>query len=345
MSLKERAAALLTGSGILPILERLPTQPGLIVFNHHRIGDRERCAYDRGLFSATAEQFEAQVAYIKEHFPVLLPHQVAEVMANRTPLQGMHAMITFDDGYLDNYSVAYPILKRHQVPAAFYLVSDFVGTGALPWWDVLAYTARHCRKGALELSWCDERPLRLGPDVEAAIQTLVRSFKSDRNTDPEASLAELREASGVEVVGEGRRFLDWGEAREMMAGGMEMGAHTRTHPIISKLPAEAQRQELRVSKQSLEEHLGGRVGSFAYPNGSLHDFTPETMALVAEEGYSTAFSFYGGINRNGWGSPFNLLRVSPDPRPGSFRLDAVLSSRLAGMDTAMRRTFKRLRAA
>jgi peptidoglycan/xylan/chitin deacetylase (PgdA/CDA1 family) len=345
MSLKEKAADALALAGMLRVMEQLPTQPGIVVFNHHRIGDERACSYDRGIFSASAEQFEAQIAYIKRHFPVLLPNQLAELIATKRPLTRMHAMITFDDGYLDNYEIAYKILRRHGVPAAFYLVSGYVGSDTVPWWDEIAYAVRQCRKESLEVTWCAERPVMLEPDREAAIRTLVSAFKANSTRDASAALSELRSESGVEIKGEGRRFLDWDEAREMAGGGMEIGAHTRTHPIISKLSPEEQREELRSSKASLEEHIGRPVGTFAYPNGSQADFTRETMRLVEEAGYSTAFSFYGGINRDGWREPFNLLRVSPDPRPGSFRLDAILSSRFGRMEAALRGAYKRLRSA
>ena len=343
MAVKERAASLLSRAGLLRALEQLPTQAGVLVFNHHRIGDRERCEYDRELFSASAEQFEYQVAYVKRRFPVLLPHELAEMIARKKPLTRMHAMITFDDGYIDNYTIAYKVLSQYKVPAAFYLVSSFVGTDILPWWDVIAYLVRHSRNTSLNLSYCEERPVRLEPDREAAVATVVAAYKSELNRDPAAFIAELSGQTGVEIRGEGRRFLDWEEAREMAAGGMEIGAHTHTHPIISKLSPEEQRDELERSKGILEERLGRPVTSLAYPNGSPRDFTPITLQLVKEAGYTTAFSFYGGVNRNGWQQPFDLLRVSPDPRPAGFRLDAILSSRFGGVEPALRRVYGRLR--
>ena len=343
MSVKERAASLLSRTGFLRALEQLPTEPGVIVFNHHRIGDRNACPYDRQLYSATAEQFESQVEYIKRRFPILLPRELAEMIARKKQLTRMHAMITFDDGYLDNYTVAYEVLRRHQVPATFYLVSDFVGTGYMPWWDQIAYLIRYSPKTSLELSYCDERPLLLEPDREAAIQTVVSAYKSDLNQDSAAFLKELQEQAGVPLPASERRFLNWDEAREMAAGGMEIGAHTQTHPIISRLSSEDQRRELRSSKATLEQHLGQPVESLAYPNGSPKDFTPETLRHVQEAGYTTAFSFYGGINRQYWTEPYNLLRVSPDPRPGSFRLDAVLGSRFGHVEPALRKSYQRLR--
>lgn len=337
MSVKEKTALLFSRAGVLRALEQLPTNPGVIVFNHHRIGDRAACEYDRELFSASAEQFEFQVAYIKRRFPVLLPYEVADMIARKKKLTRMHAMITFDDGYIDNYMIAYKLLHAYQVPATFYLVSDFVGTGYLPWWDVIAYLVRRTKKRSLQLTCCDERPVMLEPDREAAISTVVSAYKSDLNQDAPAFLEELRHETEVEIEGEERRFLNWEEAREMAAGGMEIGSHTQTHPLMSKLSPDDQRRELQRSKATIEEQIGRPVDSFAYPNGSPKDVTPITLEQVKEAGYKTAFSFYGGINRHSWSEPLNLLRVSPDPRSGSFRLDAVLSSQFGSVEPTLRR--------
>ncbi len=343
MSVKENAASLLSRAGLLRGLEQFPTQPGVLVFNHHRIGDSSRSEFDRELFSASTEQFEFQVEYIKRHFPVILPHELAEMISRKKKLTRMHAMITFDDGYLDNYTIAYKVLRQHGVAAAFFLVSSFVGSEFVPWWDEIAHLVRRSTARSLSLTQCDERPVMLEPDREAAIRTIVAAFKSELNQDSDAFLAELRREAGVQIDGEGRRFLNWEEAREMAEGGMEIGGHTHTHPIISKLSEGEQRDELQRSKRILEERIGQEIGSLAYPNGSPRDFSPITVELVREAGYVTAFSFYGGINRDDWTEPYNLLRVSPDPRTGSFRLDAILNSRFAGIEPALRGMYRRLR--
>ena len=343
MSVKERAAGLLSHAGLLRMLEQLPTQPGILVFNHHRIGDRDSCQYDRQLFSASAEQFDYQLSYIKRHFPVLLPHELGEMISQKRSLKRMHAMITFDDGYLDNYTIAYKILRQHDLTATFYLVSNYVGTGYLPWWDLIAYLIRQSPEQSLDLSYCKERPLLLEPDREAAIQTVVAAYKSNLNQDAATFLRELQDQSGVAAPTAARRFLDWNEAREMVAGGMEIGAHTQTHPIMSRLSSEDQRRELTQSKVTLEEQLGAKVESLAYPNGSPKDFTPDTLRHVEEAGYTTAFSFYGGINRQYWSEPYNLLRVSPDARSRSFRLDAILGSRFEDVAGVLRNIYGKIR--
>ena len=109
---------------------------------------------------------------------------------------------------------------------------------------------------------------------------------------------------------------------------MEIGAHTHTHPLLSRLTIPEQRAELAQSKAIIEQKLALPVTSLAYPNGTLKDFTPDTQRIAREVGYTTAFSLYGGINPPAGGDPYNILRRSPKALPVSFRTDLLLTSRL-----------------
>ncbi len=343
MSYRAKISQLLVRSGFLSALEQLPSGPGLIVFNHHRIGNRGECAYDRELFSASAEQFDYQLSYIKQHFPVLLPHELAEFRSKKKQLTRLHAMITFDDGYLDNYTLAFKLLKQHGMAAAFFLVSTFVGTTFVPWWDEVAYLVRHSPASSLAMMSRRGISVDLNLDREGAVDAVLQAYKSEENQA--AFLQELRGEAQVELPNEGRRFLNWDEAREMSAAGMEVGAHTHTHPFLNRLSFASQQTELRESKAIIDENMGQPVTSLAYPNGSSKDFTAETQQIAREAGYTTAFSYYGGINRDILGSdPYNILRGTPNSHPESFRVDTVLMSRLGKLEPAIKSLSRRLRA-
>src|SRR5215469_12343045 len=138
MRYQQKISQVLSQSGVLRAFELMPSRPGIVIFSHHRIGDHTACDYNQDLISATAEQFDYQLAYIKQHIPTLLPHELAELMAKKKQLTRLHAIITFDDGYLDNYTHAFPLLQQHGLRAAFFLITSFVGTSSLPWWDEIA---------------------------------------------------------------------------------------------------------------------------------------------------------------------------------------------------------------
>ena len=318
----------LANTGLLRIFDLLPSRPGVVVLGYHRIGNSEESAGNRDLFSATAEQFDYQLSYIKRNLPTLLPSELAELTARKKRLTRLHAVLTFDDGYLDNYTVAFPLLKQHNLRAAFYLVSSFVGAANLPWWDEIGYLVRHTSQSKLSIRSGPAISVDLGAGVERAIDQFVQAYKSEANHDPAAFLQQLRTEAKVDPPHPTRQFLNWDEAKEMVDAGMEIGAHTHTHPLLSRLTMPEQRAELAQSKAIIEQKLALPITSLAYPNGTLKDFTPDTQRIAREVGYTTAFSLYGGINPPAGGDPYNILRRSPKALPVSFRTDLLLTSRL-----------------
>ena len=340
---REKVSLLLSSSGLLRALELLPPAPGLIVFNHHRIGNRLESDFDRELFSASPEQFDLQLSYIKRNFPVLLPRELLDLTANEKPLNRLYAMITFDDGYLDNYTHALPLLKRHGLSAAFYLTSSFTGSNVVPWWDEVAFLVRHSPSPSLRISAQPGVSVTLDADRAPALRQVLQAYKSEQNNDPDAFMRELREQSQVTLPPQNRRFLNWDEAREMADAGMEIGAHTHTHPFLSRLSYAQQEFELRDSKTLIEKNLGMPVASLAYPNGTLSDFSSDTQRIAKNAGYTSAFSFYGGINPAVISDPFNIFRITPNALPGSFRFDSILATRFGKLEPSLRNAYRRIR--
>jgi peptidoglycan/xylan/chitin deacetylase (PgdA/CDA1 family) len=344
MSHREKLSLLLGRSGVLRAFELLPASPGVIVFNYHRIGESEKSQYDRDLFTSEA-QFDYHLSYIKRNFPVLLPRELADVILQKRRLTRLHAMITFDDGYLDNYATAFPLLKKHDLRATFFLVSTFVGTTSVPWWDEMTYLVRNTPRETMSV------PSQLGVTVDLrdpddrnhAVEIMAQAYKSKENRDSQGFLEQLRAEAQVTLPAGGRRFLNWAEAREMAAAGMELGAHTHTHPLLGKLTAAEQKIELVQSKAILEQNMGELVTSLAYPNGRPQDFNEDTQRIAQEAGYTTAYSYYGGINPDSGGERFNILRIPPNVRSGGFRLDTVLMTRFGKVEPLLKKSYRRLK--
>ena len=327
MSRRRMLANLATRSGVLRAIEAMPTRDGVLIVNHHRVGDKNACVYDRGVFAASTELFAEQVAYIKRNHPTILPRELAEMWASGKRLRRMHAMITFDDGYADNYEVAFPILKNHGVSAVFFLITSYVGTPATSWWDEIAYLVRMTNKDTLVFHAPVEVTLPLH-DRDAAIKQVLGLYKSPQNQEPEAFLARLREQTEVTLPSGTRNFMGWEQATEMAANGMEIGSHTHTHRILSKLSPDEQFEELTTSKRVLEEHLGSEVVSLAYPRGKRDAFDRTTEEMARRAGYKIAFSFDGGVNGPSKAhSMFDVKRIEPRSESAMFRLEVAMLSR------------------
>jgi peptidoglycan/xylan/chitin deacetylase (PgdA/CDA1 family) len=121
LSKRDRAALLGNRLGLTRLLEAAPRRNCLIVLNYHRIGDARTSQYDSAVFSATAEEFETQVAHLRRYYNVVSLDEAVASLLNPGWNAASRILITFDDGYLDNYTTAFPILKAHGLSAVFFL--------------------------------------------------------------------------------------------------------------------------------------------------------------------------------------------------------------------------------
>jgi peptidoglycan/xylan/chitin deacetylase (PgdA/CDA1 family) len=327
---KRELVAQVAGSlGITRMLESMPRQDVLIVLNYHRIGNASESPYDPGVFSATAEEFDWQIAYVKRRFSLITLDEAIAMVTGGLPFR-TSVLITFDDGYLDNYSLAFPALRSRGAQGVFFLTTSFVGTNHVPWWDVIAYIIKNSRKSAIQLQY----PERIEFDLRrhGANEVIMRVLQLYKRPDvrlQERFIQELETAceSSAPSANAERCFMNWQEAREMQQGGMAFGSHTHTHEILSKLPVDRQLEEARQSREALEMQLNRRVDVLAYPVGGRNCFTPDTIGALKSCGYRAAFSFYGGFNRAGEIQPFNICRVGVGPQSQSrFRLKMALGA-------------------
>jgi len=310
---REVLARGLLWSGASLLLSQLPKRDLLLVLNYHRIGNAADEAFDPGVFSATAEQLNEQISYLKRSVSlVTLEEALAFIEGNlKEQTRRCRVLVTFDDGYLDNYEIAYPILRSHGAQGVFFLTTSMIGSSHVPWWDRIAYLVKTARLRR----FCLRYPAELKVDVDKdgqteSLQAILKLYKSPANTDPARFMLELaEEAQGSEVPETQRRFLSWDEAREMSRGGMAFGSHTVSHPVLSQLEPERQREELVQSRAILKEQLGIEVHALAYPVGHQASFSDETQRLARESGYRCAFSHYGGANLRGKTSLYDVKRT------------------------------------
>jgi len=292
------------------MLEDMPQRRALIVLNYHRIGNADETPFDSGVFSATAEQLESQISYFKSRFHMATLEEVFAMIGDDVP-RGTSVLITFDDGYLDNYTLAFPILRAQGVQGVFFLPTAFIGTGKLPWWDEIAYIVKHSVKEHIRLEYPEPATFdRKGNGGRRVSMQILRLFTQPAVKDPERFISELEKACEVSRPkgGTDRCFLDWQEAREMQEHGMAFGSHTHSHQILSKLSPELQQEEARCSREILERELNRKIDTLAYPVGLPHCFSPDTVSVLEQTGYRAAFSFYGGSNLPGKMQPFDIRR-------------------------------------
>lgn len=290
MSKGNKAAAVLELSGLGALLRRRPPWRGVLLLNHHRVGDGTRWSTGRDVWSATAEQLDDQLDFLARNFDLIRPEDLVDVLHDpRARAVG----ITFDDGYRECYEIAYPILRAHGAAAVFFLTTGFLDGVRTAWWD--------------EITWM------AGPSREASVASLVAHYKTLPDRRAEDFLDYLAEATGSgrrDPAASQSEWLTWEMVREMRSGGMSMGAHTVNHPVLARHGRDTQHAEIVGSIERIAEEIGERPALFSYPDGTRGSFDGTSRDLLDESGVRLAFSNYGGIAQPGRWDPYDIPRIS-----------------------------------
>jgi peptidoglycan/xylan/chitin deacetylase (PgdA/CDA1 family) len=329
---KAIATRLMCRSGLRSLLGRAIQWSGVLVLNYHRVGNGNQSPFDRGLWSADVETFTDQIRFCKSELDVISPDDIPQVLAQR---RGRYALVTFDDGYRDNYDVAFPILKAEGVPATFFIATGFLDAPRVPWWDEIAWMVRTSRQRQVELSAWVPSPVSFDePDREVAVRTFLRAYKSMPAESTNSFLDALAEATGSGRCGAGEGtglWMNWDMLREMRAAGMRVAGHTITHPILSRSSRERQRDEILGCGARLTEEMGEPMLYFSYPVGGPNSFDSVTQDCLREAGVRYAFSYYGGFRRFGDWDNYDVRRVAVETylTPEWFRSILTLPQLLA----------------
>ncbi len=308
---RDRTVATLARLPLERALRLLGRWRGVLVLGYHRIGDGAGLPWDRAIWSASAEQLDDQLHTLARHAEVIGP---ADVEPALRAAPGRRVLLTFDDGYCDNYALAFPLLRARGVTATFFLASGFLDDPRPAWWD--------------EIAWMVRRADRARPGVEQkrTIAALTAHYKTLPDGEGERFLERLADELGcgrcAKGMGEGEGeglWMTWDMARELRAAGMAIGGHTVAHPVLARLSRERQREEIAGCARRLREELGEAMRWFAYPVGSRDAFTAQTAELLRESGVELAFSYYGGFAGPARWDPLDVPRV---------HVDAALSPRL-----------------
>lgn len=259
-----------------------------------------------------ASRFREILGWLKDWAHVMPLDEAAERLA-RGSLPARACVLTFDDGYEDNVSVALPILQEFGMPATFFIATGFLGQGRM-WNDRIIEAVRHAPLGALDLSPAtgDERSRFQIGDAASRRQAIDALLGAIKYRPPEERLHCVAQVETL-CGGAHDQALMMGDAgiRQLRAAGMQIGAHTVNHPILATLDAAGMRREIGDSKAYLEAVLGEPVRLFAYPNGKPgQDYNADSVAQVKNLGFLAAVSTVWGAARQG-DSMFELPRFTP----------------------------------
>jgi peptidoglycan/xylan/chitin deacetylase (PgdA/CDA1 family) len=289
---------------------------GLILRYHSICADaRSRPDYVSSSISVPAGLFDQQVSRLRRKYRCVTLDEVVDHVERRQPLPPRTVALTFDDGYLDNYEYALPVLAKHRVPATVFLVSGTLTSGAPVWTSTLRYGLTRTPLTRVRLPDASGMLTSYTLEDTAQRDRVVRHYTNVLNilSAPrrEELLADLlRELEVEDVPKAAAWFLSAAHIQEMRAHGVSFGAHTVSHPNLPGIDGQEARAEIERSKAALEACLGTPMRHFSYPNsGALYPhFDDAVEAYVRRAGFQSAVT-----SVRGWLSdvtnPFRIHRI------------------------------------
>jgi peptidoglycan/xylan/chitin deacetylase (PgdA/CDA1 family) len=279
-------------------------QPALTVLAYHRVMPTdalESYPFDPELISATPRQFEWQMTYLRQHMTPVSLEQVLAHLDGRAKLPPAAVAVTFDDGFADTYRYAFPILKRHGIPATIFLATGYIESGEPFWFELAAFLAFRVDRGALQVEGV-EQAFPTGESFAertASLRQLHELLKGLTNARRTQTITNWRQrfAALIEHGALGHsQPLSWNQVLEMAAAGIAFGSHTVTHPNLTQLPDEELAWELSESKQVLEQRLQQPIDLLAYPIGTASAFDARVIAAAERTGYRLGTTYVAGAN-------------------------------------------------
>jgi peptidoglycan/xylan/chitin deacetylase (PgdA/CDA1 family) len=256
-----------------------------------------------------ARRFDEILGWLSKWFQVLpLDKAVMQLRAGTLPARS--AAITFDDGYADNATNAMPILKRHGLSATFFVATSFMDGGRM-WNDTLIEAIRKCQNDSLDLSYAGLGHFRLTSvaDRRLAIESLLGRIKYLAHDQRSQAVARVQRAVPIALPDD--LMMTSGQVIQLRDAGMQVGAHTCSHPILANLTDSEAMAEITDSKMALESLLNEPVSLFAYPNGKPGtDYCGKHAAMVRQAGFAAAVSTASGVS-SAVTDPFQLPRFTP----------------------------------
>ena len=293
--IRQVGAQLLYSSGLLELIAQHRLAGRCAVLTYHRVLDesRARLANSNPGIVVSDKIFEMHMRTLRDRFNPVSLSQFQSWLDDQVSLPPQSCLVTFDDGWLDNFEVAYPILKKYDIPACIFLPVRYISSADMFWQEEILM-----RLAAMASDTGGETAAQLKsligiPDDERVVSTddlqqFVTNLKSLSYVELDKVIHNIRTATASYAnVSHYNRYLSWEHVAEMKASGIEFASHGVSHRILSKLAASQCREELIQSRAELRDHLGEPVSAIAYPNGG---FSKDVIDEARKAGFSTGFT-------------------------------------------------------
>jgi peptidoglycan/xylan/chitin deacetylase (PgdA/CDA1 family) len=238
------------------------------------------------------KEFQQQLEYLTRHFRPVSARDVVAARYGGQPLPESAVLVTFDDGYRNNFTQAAEILLQVGVPCVFHVSTGYIGTNRILWTDEIVGRILKWPSSTLPLPGGGTKRLS-AQETDRRVQAwrIKEGCKKIPVQQLEAYLNLLRQATpNPESDDELHAFMNWEQVRKLHQQGFEIGSHTIEHPILTQIPAERLQIELTASKERIEKEIRSPCTCIAYPNGGPNDVSSTVCDAARTAGYKLGFT-------------------------------------------------------
>jgi glycosyltransferase involved in cell wall biosynthesis len=320
-SLTRRAVVgVLEKTGLLPTRRRQADTTRAVVLRYHSVSEFgvAESLYRSSSIAVTPATFERQMAHLSKHYQVVSLTTLVDCLHRREPFPLQAVAITFDDGYRDNFVHALPILRRFSLPATIYVTTDAIGNGWNFWPARVRATILTTAVQRLDVGDLGVYDLSSPRQRDDAVAQVTIGLKRMTIEERQHWVDILAERAEVRAPVEGSRdwFMTWDELRQLADFKIDIGAHTRRHPILTRLSDEAARHEIEKSRAVLMAGADQAVDHFAYPNGGgVTNHDDRIVEIARRAGFSSASTSINEVLR-ATSDPLRLPRLGIAERHG-----------------------------
>ncbi|MCP4353412.1 MAG: polysaccharide deacetylase family protein [Desulfobacterales bacterium] len=301
-------------TGIMSLFRRFFNTGTAAILRYHSVAEPEDNYYATPGTCITPKEFESQIRFLSENYNIVSLDTIADCIEKQQPFPEKTVVLTFDDGYRDNYQ-AYRIMKKYNVQGTFYIVAGCIGNGEPLWLFEIIYIVSKTSKSELKLSVRGKDfyfPLLSENQKHTAFRKIIEIIKSNNLETREQIRTQLKDRlNDISDFDEksSKVMLTWEQVQEMSCNGMTIGGHTMTHLNLPNADPYDMVSEIEECKKMIEQKTGNSVRHFSYPNGGKYDYYNESVTeAVKKSGYITATTSNNGVT-DLKSDPFELSRI------------------------------------
>lgn len=292
------------------VFSRRKSFPAVIIIYHRFVdGVKDTIDPDPAL-EHNIKDFKKEIRFLKRCFDVVSLDVVVNTLKSEKRFKRPTVAITVDDGRRDNFDILFSILKEEKIPAIIYLTAGLIGTNKKIWVDHLADLFLHTKQKFFQAGGLLGVKSYVFDSINArrsAYKDILDQLKDMDIKIRDAALQFIENQLG-EIKDNGPVMLSWEQVCMMHQNNISFGAHTCTHPILTKMPLEEAKKEILDSKRIIDHKLGAPVKHFAYPNGRPRDFNEDLRKYCKEIGFESVSTCDDG-NNGGFGDVWALKRI------------------------------------